>query len=69
MVMMNRPGSAGDFAGDDYQCCGSAPALGAVVLRGMPRNRSHGGIDLGNQGIQLVRDSFELGGKVTQIAS
>ncbi|MDP2224773.1 MAG: hypothetical protein Q8J83_10335, partial [Nitrosomonas sp.] len=29
--MMNRPGCAGDFAGDDYQCCGSAPALGAVM--------------------------------------
>ena len=37
--MMNTPGCAGDFAGDDYQCCGSAPALGAVVLRGIPRNR------------------------------
>ena len=69
MVMMNRSGCAGDFADDDYQCCGSAPALGAFVLRGMPRNRGHGGIDLGNQGIQLVRDSFEFGGKATQIAS
>jgi len=24
MVMMNRPGCAGDFAGNDYQCCSSA---------------------------------------------
>ncbi|MDP3279921.1 MAG: hypothetical protein Q8M57_02535 [Nitrosomonas sp.] len=39
-----------------------------LMLRGMRRNRSHGGIDLGNQGIKLVRDSFEFGGKATQVA-
>jgi len=39
-----------------------------LVLRGMRRNRGHGGIDLSNQGIKLVRDSFEFGGKATQVA-
>lgn len=32
MVRVNRPCSAGDFAGDDYQGCCRAPTLGAVML-------------------------------------
>src|SRR4030065_1086929 len=60
MVMMNRPSSAGGFAGNDHQRCGRAPALAAVALIDRPPNFGFGSRHRGviQQASQLAGAAF-----------